>query len=71
MTALAADVFRVPVEALALTSGRGSVAGWDSFSQLNFVFAVESHFNLSIPAARVATVETIADMVRTVRDLRA
>ena len=71
VTALAADVFRVPVEALALTSGRGSVAGWDSFSQLNFVFAVESHFNLSIPAARVATVETIADMVRTVRDLRA
>ncbi|MXO71882.1 AMP-binding protein [Alteraurantiacibacter buctensis] len=71
VTALAADVFRVPAEALALTSGRGSVAGWDSFSQLNFVFAVEHHFGLSIPAARVATIETIADMVRTVRDLSA
>lgn len=69
--ALAADVFRVPTDALTLTSGRGSVAGWDSFSQLNFVFAVEHHFGLSIPAARVATIETIADMVRTVQDLSA
>lgn len=71
VTALAADVFRVSAEALAPASGRGSVAGWDSFSQLNFVFAVEHHFGLSIPAARVATIETIADMVRTVQDLRA
>jgi long-chain acyl-CoA synthetase len=67
--AVAADMLRVSPQALTPASGRGSVDGWDSFSQLNFVLAVEQHFGLIIPAARVATIESIADMVRTVRDL--
>ena len=55
---------------LDLASGPGSVAGWDSFSQLNFLMAIEQRFAIAIPAARVARITTIGDMLRTVEDLR-
>ena len=68
--AVAADTFRVDPAMLDLTSGPGSVAGWDSFSQLNFLMAIEQRFAIAIPAARVARIATIGDMLRTVEDLR-
>lgn len=68
--AVAADTFRVDPAMLDLASGPGSVAGWDSFSQLNFLMAIEQRFAIAIPAARVARITTIGDMLRTVEDLR-
>ncbi|MEY4953360.1 MAG: hypothetical protein RL299_1784 [Pseudomonadota bacterium] len=68
--ALAADVFRVDPAALSLQSRGGSVAGWDSFSQLNFLMAAEDRFGVSIPASLVAQIETIADMVSAIKRLR-
>lgn len=68
--ALAADVFRVDPAALSLQSRGGSVAGWDSFSQLNFLMAAEDRFKVAIPASLVAQIETIADMVSAIKRLR-
>ena len=68
--ALAADVFRVDPAALSLGSRGGSVAGWDSFSQLNFLMAAEDRFKVAIPASLVAQIETIADMVSAIKRLR-
>lgn len=68
--AVAAATFRVDPAMLNLASGPGSVAGWDSFSQLNFLMAIEQRFAIAIPAARVARIATIGDMLRTVEDLR-
>ncbi|MBA4162113.1 MAG: hypothetical protein C0515_08560 [Novosphingobium sp.] len=68
--ALAADVFRVDPAALSLQSRGGSVAGWDSFSQLNFLMAAEDRFQVSVPASLVAQIETIADMVSAIKRLR-
>jgi len=69
--ALAADVFRVDPAQLSLQSRGGSVPGWDSFSQLNFLMAAEDQFKVSIPASLVAQIETIADMVKAIRQQRA
>jgi len=68
--AVAADLFRVDPTLLDLTARQGSVAGWDSFSHLNLVMAVEQHFGVTIPASRVAAIATLGDIVRTVADLR-
>jgi acyl-CoA synthetase (AMP-forming)/AMP-acid ligase II/acyl carrier protein len=68
--ALAADVFRVDPAQLSLQSRGGSVPGWDSFSQLNFLMAAEDRFQVAVPASLVAQIETIADMVGAIRRLR-
>lgn len=68
--ALAADVFRVDPAQLSLRSRGGSVPGWDSFSQLNFLMAAEDRFQVAVPASLVAQIETIADMVGAIKQLR-
>lgn len=68
--AVAADVFRVDAAMLNLKSRQGSIAGWDSFSQLNLVMAVEAHFDIAIPASRIAAIRDLGDMVATVEALR-
>ena len=67
---LAKDVFRAEPGMLDHHSRPGDVPGWDSFSQLGFVMAVEQQFGIAIPASRVAAIATISDMVRTVEELR-
>jgi long-chain acyl-CoA synthetase len=68
---VAADIFRVTPDRLTSHTGPGDLPGWDSFSQLNFVLAIEQRFAIAIPAARVAAIRTIGDMVRTVEELHA
>ena len=69
--AVAAEVFRVEPEMLSLHSGPSDFTGWDSFSQLSFLLAVEEEFAVSIPASRVAGIKTVKDMVGAVRSLQA
>lgn len=64
---VAADVFRVLPGALTVASAPGDVAGWDSFSQLNFLMAVEERFKITIPASRIAAIRSIGDMVAAVK----
>jgi acyl-CoA synthetase (AMP-forming)/AMP-acid ligase II/acyl carrier protein len=68
--ASAADVFRVSLGQLSLRTGQGDVPGWDSFSQILLVLAVEQSLAVRIPAARVAAVRTLGDLVKTVEALR-
>ena len=68
--ALAAEIFRVDPGMIDPASRPGSVPGWDSFSQLNFLMAAEDRFGVTIPAALVAQIVSIADMVGAIRQLR-
>lgn len=66
----AADVFRVAPDLLSLRTAQGDVPGWDSFSQISLVRAVEQALGIRILASRVAVIRTLGDMVRIVEDLR-
>jgi long-chain acyl-CoA synthetase len=68
--AAAADVFRVAPALLSLRTAQGDVPGWDSFSQISLVLAVEQALGIRIPASRVAVTRTLGDLVRIVEDLR-
>lgn len=68
--ATAADVFRIDPERLSLHTAQGDVAGWDSFSQLSLLLAVEESLSVRIPVAQVAAIQTLGDIVRTVEALR-
>jgi acyl carrier protein len=44
--------------------------GMDSLGVMNFVMAIEDHYDLSIPLDRVAQIQTVADLMHAVEDLR-
>jgi acyl carrier protein len=44
--------------------------GMDSLGVMNFVMAIEDFYDLSIPLDRVAQIQTVADLIRAVEDLR-
>jgi long-chain acyl-CoA synthetase len=69
--ALAAGVFRVPREALALDQGPEELPGWDSVGHLDFVLAVEERFGVRLAPRDLAGLRTLGDVVRLVEALRA
>lgn len=69
--ALAADVFRVPVDQLSFRTGPEMVNGWDSFSHLNLVLETERQFGITISAAHIASIETLEDLHSAVAELMA
>ncbi len=44
--------------------------GMDSLGVMNFVMAIEDFYDLSIPLDRVAQIQTVADLIRAVQDLK-
>ena len=44
--------------------------GMDSLGVMNFVMAIEDHYDLSIPLDRVAQIQTVGDLIHAVRDLQ-
>lgn len=44
--------------------------GLDSLAVMNFVLTLEETFDVSIPMDRIAGVETIADLIATIRSLK-
>jgi acyl carrier protein len=44
--------------------------GMDSLGVMNFVMAIEDFYDLSIPLDRVAQIQTVADLIRAVEDLK-
>ncbi len=44
--------------------------GMDSLGVMNFVMAIEDFYDLSIPLDRVAQIRTVADLMRTVNELK-
>lgn len=64
---VAGGVFRVDPSILGLSSAPESVAGWDSFSQIALIFAVEERFGIRVPASRTAAIRSLADLIDAVR----
>ncbi len=44
--------------------------GMDSLGVMNFVMAIEDYYDISIPLDRIAQVETVADLIHAVEDMR-
>jgi len=44
--------------------------GMDSLGVMNFVMAIEDFYDLSIPLDRVAQIQTVADLIRAVEELK-
>lgn len=44
--------------------------GMDSVAVMDFVMEIEDRFDISVPLDRIAEVETIGDLVSTVRSLK-
>jgi acyl carrier protein len=42
----------------------------DSLGVMNFVMAIEDYYDLSIPLDRIAQIQTVADLIRAVQELR-
>lgn len=45
--------------------------GMDSLGVMNFVMAIEDFYDVSIPLDRVAQIQTVADLIRAVEELKA
>jgi len=44
--------------------------GLDSLAVMNFVMVLEDKFDVSIPLDRIAEIETVGDLAKTIHDLR-
>ncbi len=44
--------------------------GMDSLGVMNFVMAIEDFYDISIPLDRIAQIQTVADLIHAVEDLR-
>lgn len=58
-----------PVAVTAATSITRDL-GLDSLAVMDFVMVLEDKFDVSIPMERIAEVETIGDLARTISELR-
>ena len=58
--------------AVAITASTNIVEdlGMDSLGVMNFVMAIEDHYDISIPLDRIAQIETVGDLIDSVADLR-
>lgn len=66
--AVAAEVFCVDTSDLELEDTAEDVDGWDSFTHLTLLVEIERHFNFTIPAAKVAQVRSLSDIVKIIED---
>lgn len=64
--AIAARVFRVAPDSLTLRSVPDDVAGWDSFTHINLIMAVEEHFDCRISARQVSGLRNLGDLAAVV-----
>jgi len=71
VSAVAADVFGVPLDALRPESGPDSVDSWDSITHLNFMLALEQAFGTAIPADRMPDLTSIEKVTAEIRRLKA
>lgn len=69
--AIAAEVFRVDVETLNANSTPSNTTGWDSFSQVNLIFALEDHFDLRLPVSAVAGIRRLGEFETILADVKA
>ena len=69
VTTVFAEVLGRPVEITEKTDIVEDL-GMDSLAVMNFVMAIEDFYDISIPLDRIAQIQTVADLIRAVQDLR-
>lgn len=62
----AAEVFRVDPASLSMRSTPRDVAGWDSFSQLSLLVALEGRFGVRLHSSRAAAIRSLSDALTAV-----
>lgn len=68
--AVCAKVLRVDPSVLSHKSTPQTVAGWDSFTQIELILEMERAFGTSIPASKVAAIRSVGDIVAAVEAVR-
>jgi acyl-coenzyme A synthetase/AMP-(fatty) acid ligase/acyl carrier protein len=63
----AARVFRLEPSVLSLRSAPETVPGWDSFTQIALILALEERFGLRIPTSRAAAIRSLASALEAVQ----
>lgn len=71
LRSVAADVFRVDVATLNADSTPSNTEGWDSFSQVNLIFAIEDQFGLRLPVSAVAGARRLGEFANVIADAKA
>ena len=64
--ALAASIFKTPINELKPESTQETLVGWDSLGQLQLVVALEKHFNISLSARDVMNIKSLENAVEIV-----
>lgn len=65
---LAAGVFYVSAEDLSLSSSPETVEGWDSFTHISLILALEEGFGIRIPPHRAAALRSLGDAAQAVHE---
>lgn len=68
------DTLRSSLQKLVDLSDQTNIVndlGLDSVAVMDFVMEIEDRLNISVPLDRIAEIETLGDLVFTVRDLKA
>ena len=69
VSAIFAEVLGRPVQ-IAPTTDIIQDLGMDSLGVMNFVMAIEDFYDISIPLDRIAQIQTVADLINAVQQLR-
>jgi long-chain acyl-CoA synthetase len=60
---LAAKTFSIDAKDLRLTAAPGTVKGWDSFSHLNLIAAIEKKFDISLSSSDILRIRNLGDLI--------
>ena len=63
---LVAKVLSLPVEQVKLTSGLGTLPGWDSVGHMDLVLAVEEHFSVRFEPEEIERMADVGGIVEVV-----
>ena len=66
-----ADLLGEDSIALSMTTRRSDVPGWDSFSYINFIAAIEMELGIRFGVADVESFENVGAIVRRAQSLKA
>lgn len=71
LIALAAGTFFASPDGLSLSSNPDNVPGWDSFTHIALILALEEGFGVRIPPHRAAALRSLGDAAKAIRDAKA
>lgn len=69
LSTILGDLLGDPVT-LGMATTRPEVPGWDSFTYVTFIVAVEGEYGVRFPIADVESFQTVGDIVAAIRALK-